>query len=144
LTTTSREPGPGAPGPVRGGAARADERREASAAPSSSSNPRPEVHGRALDAETRCAHWHGPLDIIAIRFPCCGKFYACHACHTELETHPPERWPRERFDAPAVLCGACGHVLTIREYLDSGHRCPACGRGFNPRCELHHGLYFEA
>ena len=139
--TTARGPGSDASGSAHGGAA---SRGEASGrGPASSSGSRPHAHGRLLDAETRCAHWHGPLDIIAIRFPCCGKFYACHDCHAEHETHPPERWPRERFDTAAVLCGACGHVLTIREYLDSGHRCPACGRGFNPRCELHHPLYFE-
>ncbi|HEY8468038.1 MAG TPA: CHY zinc finger protein [Longimicrobiales bacterium] len=142
MTTTARESGPEASGPARGDAGSRDDAPERGLAPSSGS--RPEVHGRLLDAETRCAHWHGPLDIIAIRFPCCGKFYACHDCHAEHETHPPERWPRERFDTAAVLCGACGHVLTIREYLDSGHRCPACGRGFNPRCALHYGLYFEA
>ena len=101
------------------------------------------VHGRLVDAETRCVHWHGPADIIAIRFRCCGRFYACHDCHAELETHPPARWPRDAFDTPAVLCGACGHVLTIRRYLQSAHQCPACGRGFNPRCALHHHLYFE-
>jgi uncharacterized CHY-type Zn-finger protein len=96
-----------------------------------------------VDAESRCAHWHGPLDIIALRFACCGRFFACWECHAELSGHPAARWRPEAFGTPAVLCGACGHVLTIREYLDSAYRCPACGRGFNPRCALHHDRYFE-
>jgi len=75
--------------------------------------------------------------------PCCGKSYAGHDRHTEHERHSPERWPRERLDTPAVLCGACGHVLTIRECVDSGHRCPACGGGFSPGCDLHHPLPVE-
>ncbi len=103
----------------------------------------PAVHGRLVDAQGRCAHYSGPLDIVAIRFPCCGKYYACHACHAELEPHPPERWSRADGDARVALCGACRAELTLGEYLGCEHRCPRCGAHFNPGCARHHALYFD-
>lgn len=45
--------------------------------------------------------------------------------------------------ARAVLCGVCGHQLTVIEYLDCGSTCPACGTAFNPGCARHRHLYFE-
>jgi uncharacterized CHY-type Zn-finger protein len=103
---------------------------------------RPSVHGLELDPETRCAHWRSPLDIIAIRMRCCGKYYACRECHDALETHAAEVWPLSAFGQRAVLCGACGHELSVNEYLACGSRCPACRAGFNPGCHKHRGLYF--
>jgi uncharacterized CHY-type Zn-finger protein len=105
--------------------------------------PRPEVYGLALDPATRCQHWHSSTDIIAIRMACCNKYYACYECHAALAGHPAQPWPRAAFDTPAVLCGACGAQLTIRAYLESHYRCPACAAEFNPRCELHYPLYFD-
>jgi uncharacterized CHY-type Zn-finger protein len=104
---------------------------------------RPVVHGIGVDPEGRCAHWHGPADIVAIRFPCCGRYFACHDCHEALAGHPAQRWARSAFDRTAVLCGACGAELPVGRYLDSASRCPECGAAFNPRCALHHHLYFE-
>jgi len=104
---------------------------------------RPLVHGRVLDAATRCVHYHGPADVVALRFPCCDRFYPCHRCHDEEADHPPARWPRGARDAPAVLCGVCGTVLTIAAYLAAESRCPACGAAFNPGCRAHWPLYFE-
>lgn len=101
------------------------------------------VRGIDLDDQGRCAHWHGPTDVIAIRFPCCNGWFACWDCHRELADHPPQRWPREAFGARAVLCGACRTELTIEAYLSCDARCPACRAAFNPRCERHHPLYFE-
>lgn len=102
------------------------------------------VIGVDLDHETRCAHYHGEDDIIAIRFKCCGNWFPCHACHTELAGHAAEVWPRDEFETRAVLCGGCGHQLTVREYLDCDSVCPRCGRQFNPGCARHHHLYFES
>ena len=42
---------------------------------------RPEVLGVNLDPQTRCEHYHGPTDIIAIKMKCCGRYYACKECH---------------------------------------------------------------
>lgn len=103
-----------------------------------------EVYGVGLDAQTRCAHWHSSLDVVAIRMRCCGRFYACRECHDELEGHAAEVWPREEWGARAVLCGACRATLTIAEYVAGPSRCPACGAGFNPGCKAHHDLYFAA
>jgi uncharacterized CHY-type Zn-finger protein len=74
---------------------------------------------------------------------CCGVYYACKDCHVALAGHAIAVWPRGEWDAPAVLCGACGVEMTIREYLDCESRCPACGAGFNPGCRKHHHFYFE-
>lgn len=101
-----------------------------------------EVRGRNVDTETRCAHWRSDLDIIAIRFKCCGEWYPCYDCHAELAGHPAEIWPEEEFDTLAILCGACGRQLAISEYLQSGSVCPECGGLFNPGCENHYHLYF--
>ena len=103
----------------------------------------PEVRGIGLDAQTRCAHYRTPLDIIAIRMKCCGVYYACKDCHEALADHPIEVWRRSEWDQRAVLCGACGSELRIWEYLQSGYRCPACGAEFNPGCRKHYHLYFE-
>jgi uncharacterized CHY-type Zn-finger protein len=105
---------------------------------------RPEVHGVAVDPQTRCAHWRSPLDIIAIRMRCCGVWYACKDCHDALAGHPIQTWPRAEYDRPAVLCGACGTELTVRQYLACDNRCPACAAPFNPGCRLHYRFYFEA
>lgn len=102
----------------------------------------PTVHGEGLDDQTRCVHWHSPLDVIAIKFMCCGKYYACYECHRALEAHPAEVWPGAAFGVPAVLCGVCRAELTIEAYLASGNVCPSCGTGFNPGCATHHHLYF--
>jgi uncharacterized CHY-type Zn-finger protein len=104
---------------------------------------RPHVFGVGLDRNTRCAHYRSALDIIAIKVCCCGKFYACKDCHDALANHPLIPWAREQFGERAVLCGECGTVLTIGEYLACESRCPKCHAGFNPRCNVHHNFYFS-
>lgn len=101
------------------------------------------VYGRIIDDQTRCAHWSGPTDVIAIRFKCCDRYYPCFDCHAEAETHTPIRWPREEFTRPGVLCGVCRTELTIAGYLASDFTCPECGAAFNPGCALHYELYFD-
>ncbi len=105
---------------------------------------RPAVRGVAVDGETRCAHWHSPRDVIAIRMKCCGEYYACKDCHDALAGHATQTWPRGERDVAAVLCGACGLEMSIRAYLDCEDACPSCGAGFNPGCRLHRHFYFES
>jgi uncharacterized CHY-type Zn-finger protein len=105
---------------------------------------RPIVKGIELDPQTRCAHWHGALDIIAIKMRCCGTYYACRECHDELAGHPVQVWPAAEWGQPAILCGACGVELSVHDYLACESRCPACGAPFNPGCRRHHHLYFAA
>jgi len=102
-----------------------------------------QVRGVEIDPNTRCAHWHGPTDVIAIKFPCCDTFYCCNECHQALADHPPAVWSKSECNVRAVLCGACGHVLTIREYMACNSRCPNCAANFNPGCRNHWTLYFE-
>jgi uncharacterized CHY-type Zn-finger protein len=83
------------------------------------------VRGVDMDPETRCAHWASDSDVVAIRAPCCGVYYPCSACHEALADHVLEPIPGAEFDAPGVLCGACGTALTVHEYLDTDHACPA-------------------
>lgn len=104
---------------------------------------RPKVHGLELDPQTRCTHWHSPLDVIAIRMACCGEYYACKDCHEALARHAIAVWPREQWETKAVLCGVCGAELTIAAYMASGYACPSCGAGFNPGCRKHYAFYFE-
>lgn len=100
------------------------------------------VLGLTVDAQARCAHWHSPLDIVALRLPCCGDWYACRECHDALAGHPGTPWPAHRLSEVAARCGACGHEMSGEAYLACGHRCPACAAPFNPGCERHRDLYF--
>src|SRR5580698_78413 len=86
---------------------------------------RPQVSGIGVDPQTRCAHYHSPLDIIAIRMKCCGAYYACKDCHDAIAGHAIEVWPQSEWDQRAVLCGACGAELSIKQYLGCSNTCPA-------------------
>jgi uncharacterized CHY-type Zn-finger protein len=103
----------------------------------------PTVLGVNLDPQTRCEHYHGPRDIIAIKMKCCGLYYACKDCHVALSDHQIEVWPESEWDQVAVLCGACGAELTINQYMQSESRCPACRAPFNPKCRNHYHFYFR-
>ncbi|WP_243065094.1 CHY zinc finger protein [Humibacter sp. RRB41] len=106
------------------------------------SETRPRVLGPVVDDETRCIHYRSPQDVIAIEFACCREFYPCHLCHAETAGHPARQWPVASRAEPAVLCGVCGNLLTITEYL-AVDGCPACAAPFNPGCRLHTEFYFE-
>jgi len=99
------------------------------------------ILGAVVDDQTRCIHWSGELDVVAMRFACCKEYYPCFDCHTAAG-HEPAVWPLARFDEPAVLCGVCDTEMTVTRYL-AVDACPSCGAGFNPGCSLHHHLYFE-
>ena len=107
----------------------------------------PTVHGIKVSDTTQCAHWHSPLDTIAINHYCCRRFYACVSCHDEGEGHASVPWPRsvwqnevrtlerqgegqrdksEKVEVDegkevevegVVLCGKCKSLLSVREYL---------------------------
>jgi uncharacterized CHY-type Zn-finger protein len=104
---------------------------------------RPQVLGVGTDPQTRCAHYHSDLDIVAIKLRCCGEYYACKDCHDALADHALQQWHRDEYDTRAVVCGACGAELTIHQYLACNHTCPECGAAFNPRCAAHHRFYFS-
>lgn len=108
------------------------------------SKPVRDVRGIEVDGETRCAHYRSPLDIVAVKMKCCGVYYACKDCHIALAGHAITAWPHEEWNERAILCGACGTEMTIREYLKCDSRCPTCGAGFNPACRNHHHFYFAA
>nr|WP_129657291.1 CHY zinc finger protein [Rothia halotolerans] len=97
--------------------------------------------GLTVDEQTRCVHYRREVDVVAIRFACCGEYYPCHACHEETAGHPARTWPAESFGEKAILCGVCRSELPISEYLGAAS-CPRCGTGFNERCSLHRHLYF--
>ncbi|WP_083205267.1 CHY zinc finger protein [Bacillus sp. FJAT-27264] len=101
------------------------------------------VYGVQMDSQTRCRHYHSPIDIIAIRFACCDAYYPCYECHEEVGCHSAARWGKHQRDEKAILCGACGYQLTIHEYMTCGSLCPACKTAFNPGCQNHYHLYFE-
>jgi uncharacterized CHY-type Zn-finger protein len=101
------------------------------------------VSGIDLDAQTRCVHYNGGLDIVAIKMKCCDVYYACKDCHDALANHAIEVWPCDQWGQPAVLCGACGTELSINEYLGCFDKCPTCESLFNPGCRNHYRFYFE-
>lgn len=101
------------------------------------------VKGQLMDAQTRCVHYHSPLDVIAIKMKCCNTYYPCISCHEEEAGHKAEVWPKIEFEEKAILCGVCQNEITINEYLQCGHQCPYCQAAFNPGCSNHHHLYFE-
>ncbi len=101
------------------------------------------VYGLELNEHTGCAHYASSLDIIAIKFKCCGKYYACYKCHEALRDHPAERWEPKDFATKAVLCGHCGHEMSIEQYLFCKSSCVHCHSPFNPKCALHWDLYFD-
>ncbi len=101
------------------------------------------VIGSEVDSQTRCAHYHSEIDVIAIKFKCCEQWFPCFECHAEYAAHPPSVWAKNEFDTPAVLCGCCGHQLTVKEYLECESACPQCGSKFNTGCARHYYLYFE-
>jgi uncharacterized CHY-type Zn-finger protein len=106
--------------------------------------PHPEVCGIDLDPQTRCAHYRSMLDVIAIKMKCCGVYYACKECHEAMADHSIAVWPKEEWEQLVVLCGACGHEMSIKQYMASGDRCPACAAAFNPGCRRHYQFYFES
>ena len=103
----------------------------------------PTVRGIDLDPQTRCAHYHSALDIIAIKMKCCGIYYACKDCHDTLADHAIQVWPHSEWDQPTVLCGACGQELTTTQYMTCNNHCPSCKAPFNPGCRNHYHFYFE-
>lgn len=104
---------------------------------------RTKISGIELDAETRCVHYNSPLDVVALKMRCCGRYFACKDCHDALAGHALEPWPREEWGDRAVICGVCSTELTIVQYLESSDRCPSCGAPFNPGCREHHSYYFS-
>lgn len=101
------------------------------------------VRGVGIDPETRCEHYDGVNDVVAIRFPCCERYYACWECHESISDHEAEVWGRDSNDRLAILCGACGCQLPIARYLTDPTTCPKCEANFNPGCIDHHHRYFE-
>ena len=102
-----------------------------------------EVYGKVIDDYTRCVHYYSPIDVIAIKFKCCDKYYPCYKCHEEAAGHPGQTWQKNEWKTKAILCGMCKTELTIEEYMRSGNHCPKCKAAFNPNCSKHYHLYFE-
>ncbi|MFV0434141.1 MAG: CHY zinc finger protein [Leucobacter sp.] len=81
----------------------------------------PRVLGSTVDEQTRCVHYRGETDVVALRFKCCGDFYPCYKCHDAAVDHPIIRWGAADLHLRAVLCGVCRYELRIDEYLGIEH-----------------------
>ncbi|MGT2463637.1 CHY zinc finger protein [Sinomonas atrocyanea] len=99
------------------------------------------VFGATVDDQTRCVHYRTEVDVVAMKFACCGRYYPCHLCHAEDADHAAQTWPPEQWAEPAVLCGVCKREMAIEDYLATTS-CPSCGALFNERCAAHRHLYF--
>ncbi|MCD8500393.1 MAG: CHY zinc finger protein [Bacillaceae bacterium] len=100
------------------------------------------IFGQTVDDETRCVHYHSKLDVIAIKFKCCNKYYPCYQCHNESEDHEIMVWSKEEFDEDAIICGVCKTEHSIKQYMASSS-CKHCHSLFNEGCKYHYHLYFE-
>lgn len=100
------------------------------------------VHGVAVDAVTGCAHYRSAVDVVAIRFFCCRKWYSCLHCHRQHADHMIRPWPATAASERAILCGRCGTQIAIACYRATD-RCPQCSAAFNTACRVHHAVYFE-
>ncbi|MEO6721593.1 MAG: CHY zinc finger protein [Ferruginibacter sp.] len=100
------------------------------------------VKGKVVDENTRCTHYHSPLDIIAIKFKCCNEYYPCYYCHLETVNHESKQWSPVEYNTKAILCGACSGEMTISQYMFSNYQCPFCATPFNPNCSRHDHFYF--
>lgn len=93
-----------------------------------------------VDQATRCVHYHLPLDIVALKIKCCGRYFPCHRCHgTDHELVP---WSQGDLDAGelVVLCGECRQEMTFEQYRQNS--CIRCHAPFNPKCAQHYHIYF--
>ncbi|KAF2257639.1 hypothetical protein CC78DRAFT_538385 [Lojkania enalia] len=61
------------------------------------------VHGLDVNDKTQCKHYSSPKDVIAIKHPCCKKFYACIKCHEACEAHEARVWRRDERGAEGRL-----------------------------------------
>lgn len=101
------------------------------------------IHGKTVDKNTRCIHYHSDLDIIAIKFKCCYNYYPCYHCHEESTHHKLKIWEKTELDTKAIFCGNCKNEMTINQYLNAENICIYCSSKFNPKCSLHYHLYFD-
>ena len=72
------------------------------------------IFGKLVDGEGRCEHYHTVRDVVANRCAVCGKLYACHKCHDELENHPFGAVDEDEENT--VLCGVCKTLFSYRTY----------------------------
>ncbi|MDF8375009.1 hypothetical protein G9401_05360 [Weissella paramesenteroides] len=97
------------------------------------------IHGIQLDSDGRCLHYHTNNDIVALKCAQCHQYFACYQCHDAIMSH--EFMPANPEDK-SVMCGVCHHIMNYQDY--SQNSCPNCHHAFNPRCALHHEIYFES
>ncbi|WP_059105132.1 CHY zinc finger protein [Shouchella shacheensis] len=101
-----------------------------------------QIAGFPVDSETRCKHYRGDSDVVAIKFACCNTYYPCYKCHEEGADHAIQVWPKTLFSEKAILCGVCKTEHSIETYMHV-HACPECGVPFNENCAFHYPLYFD-
>lgn len=101
------------------------------------------INGVGVNHRYQCAHYHSDTDVVAIKFKCCGTFYACIYCHEEMAGHEPELWGKDERQTYALACGNCRRTFSIEDYLRCEDNCPKCGTTLNPGCVSHYRFYFE-
>lgn len=101
------------------------------------------VYGRVVDTESRCVHWHSRRDVLALKFRCCDRYWACVTCHEQCAGHAVRRYHVELDSGlKVVVCGVCRCEMTFAEYT-GGLRCVQCHVEFNPGCKMHYSMYFD-
>lgn len=97
------------------------------------------IYGIKIDQQSRCIHYHTKNDIVALMCRQCQKFYACYKCHDELNNHTFR--PVYANQVHNILCGNCRSLLKYNQY--KLNYCPYCQHSFNPKCIIHHSIYFK-
>lgn len=96
-------------------------------------------YGEDIDYESRCKHYYGVNDVVALKCTFCQKYYACYKCHDRLENHTFV--PTDYLEDYPVLCGSCHGLLSFEAY-QLGYCC-YCAHEFNPKCKNHEQYYFK-
>ncbi len=100
------------------------------------------IYGDLIDEETRCLHYQGEKDVIALKCYACRRYYPCYHCHDKYETHAYAAYPVYLRADKVVFCGVCKEELRIADYRAGGSSCFSCHADFNPNCRLHESIYF--
>jgi uncharacterized CHY-type Zn-finger protein len=82
----------------------------------------PDVYGPTVDEHTRCVHYATELDIIAIRFACCDRYYPLPLCAIPRLTDHPARTVATRASgtSPPSCARMCWTELTIDPLCQAG------------------------
>ncbi len=97
------------------------------------------IYGIGLDNDARCVHYHTSEDVVAMK--CAVGKNIMHVTSVMMNWNSIPSKPPTSIPKKPALCGHCRKLLSYRQY--SAGKCPFCSHLFNPKCSLHHNIYFS-